>query len=222
MHPDSQPLTAFITPWVMYEWLRIPFGLSGAPGCFQQFMETCLGDLRDEICLPYLDDCLVFSSTFEDHIKDVGKELRRLHEKGVELKSAKRYLFKEQVRYLGHKVSRYGYCMDDDDKAAVLALNDKCPTKVGELRQILVFVGYYRIYIPDFSRKAFSLYALLKVEEQGQDTQRGKGKRKKQKRGNNTGQALSSQPITWTEDHRQCLNDLIDTLVSSSIMAYTD
>ena len=87
------------------------------------------------------------------------------------MKSAIRYLFKEQVRYLGHKVSRYGYCMDDDDKAAVLALNDKCPTKVGELRQILVFVGYYRKYIPDFSRKAFSLYALLNEEEQDQDTQ---------------------------------------------------
>ena len=82
-------------------------------------METCLGDLRDEICLSYLDDCLVFSSTFEDHIKDVGKALRRLREKGVKLKSAKCDLFKEQVRYLGHKVSRYGYCMDDDDKAAV-------------------------------------------------------------------------------------------------------
>ena len=222
MHPDSQPLTAFITPWGLYEWLRIPFGLSGAPGCFQQFMETCLGDLRDEICLPYLDDCLVFSSTFEDHIEDVGKVLRRLREKGVKLKSSKCDLFKEQVRYLGHKVSRYGYCMDDDDKAAVLALKDKCPTKVGELRQILGFVGYYRKYIPDFSRKASSLYALLKVEEQGQDNQRGKGKRKKQKGGKNTGQALSSQPITWTEDHRQCLNDLIDTLVSSSIMAYPD
>ena len=133
MHPDSQPLTAFITPWGLYERLRIPFGLSGAPGCFQQLMETCLGDLRDEICLPYLDYCLVFSLTFEDHIKDVGKVLRWLHEKGVKFKSA-----------------RYGYCMDDDDKAACLALNDKCPTKVGELRQILVFVGYYRKYIPDF------------------------------------------------------------------------
>lgn len=217
---ECRPYTAFITPWGLYEWLRIPFGLSGAPGCFQQFMENALDDLRDKICIPYLDDVIVFSKSFSQHLQDVRTVLQRLRSKGIKLRPTKCNLFRPQVRYLGHLVSKDGYSMDTSDKEAVLALKGKTPKTVGEVRQLLGFLGFYRKYVADFSRRAKPLYDLLKVVQVPvvKETKK-KGKKPGGKR---KGQASSNQSVTWTLDHQECLEDLVDVLTSSQVMAYPD
>eukprot|EP00794_Sanderia_malayensis_P013146 gene13146-14497_t len=108
VNSSDRHLTSFITPWGLFEWICIPFGLTNAPASFQRHMENILRDLRDEIVIPYLDDLIVFSKSFEDHVKHVRIVLRRLKEHGIKLKQKKCDLFKREVRFLGRTVSGEG------------------------------------------------------------------------------------------------------------------
>ena len=83
-------------------------GLKNAPGEFQRFMEHCLDGLRDDICIPYIDDIIVFGKTFEDHVDHIIQVLRCLRAHGVKLKLKKCGLFNREVKYLGQIVSAAG------------------------------------------------------------------------------------------------------------------
>lgn len=159
----SRHLTAFITPWGLYEWKRIPFGLSNAPAAFQRSMEEMLGSLRDECCIPYLDDLLCYSRSFSDHVEVIRKVLQALQHHGVKLRPEKCEMFQKEVRYVGRLVSAQGVRVDPKDLDAVLALKTKPPQTVGDLRQVLGFLSFYRSYVQDFAKIAKPLYELLRV-----------------------------------------------------------
>ena len=216
-------LTAFITPWGLYEWVRIPFGLSNAPGAFQRFMEQCLDGLRDNICIPYLDDVLVFSQDFESHLNHIRTVLQRLRVNGIKLKPRKCELFKNSAKYLGHIVCKDGYRIDPSNTKAIDALTENEPRTVGDIRRIVGMLNYYRKYIPNFSQVAAPLFDLLQKQpaDRNVTTQRNMNIGSTQKNTNNK-QVSSNQPIKWTQVHQDILLKLINCLKSPPILAYPD
>lgn len=218
---ESRPLTAFITPWGLYQWNRIPFGLSAAPAEFQRSMEDCLKGLRDVMCQPYLDDNLVHSPSFLDHVDHMRAVLKRYQHHGVKLSPRKCEVFRRKVRFLGRMVSEEGYTMDPAEIAPVQALKERRPTTVGELRRMMGFLSYYRAYIPNFSRLAKSLYELLAVPPDKTPPPEQK-KNKKKVSANKRGHVPPGTPICWTENHQDTLNVLIDCLTEPPILGYPD
>lgn len=221
---SSRPLTAFITPWGLYEWIRIPFGLSSAPAEFQRSMETCLRGLRDEICLPYLDDNLVHSRSFQEHVEHVRLVLQRYQQHGVKLTARKCELFRNKVRFLGKIVSKDGHSVDPADTAPVLALKNNQPKTVGELRKLLGFISYYRPYVQNFSRIAKPLYELLSADTApaASSTPTSQSRKKKKPSPKLRGQLPSHQSIVWTDHHQVVLNRLIEVLTHPPVMGYPD
>ena len=84
LDPESRPLTAFTTPWGLYEWVRVPFGLSNAPAEFQRYMENCLIDVREKFAFPYLGDVLVYSDDFDSRDDHLRKVFQILRENGIQ------------------------------------------------------------------------------------------------------------------------------------------
>ena len=139
-----------------FECNRMPFGLTNAPATFQRLIETCMGDLHLNSCLLYLDDIVVFSKSFEEHLTRLEAVFQRLHQAGLKLKTSKCHFFKQSIKYLGHIISAKGVHTDPDKISTVR--DWPVPISAKELLSFLGFVGYYRRFIRNFSQIARPLY----------------------------------------------------------------
>lgn len=112
MDPRYAEKTAFTTPFGLYEFIVMPFGLANAPATFERLIESVLAGVHWEICLIYLDDVIVFSTTFEEHVDRLRKVITRIHKAGLKITSQKCQLFRRQVDFLGYVVSDEGISTD--------------------------------------------------------------------------------------------------------------
>ena len=131
---QDKPKTAFsVGNLGFYECNRMGFGLTNAPATFQRLMEKCMGSMHLRECLIFLDDILIFSKTFDEHISRLTSVFKRLEQHKLKLKPSKCELFKPSVTYLGHIVSSEGIQTDPEKLSAVR--DWPAPTNIKELRQ---------------------------------------------------------------------------------------
>ena len=87
--PEARETTAFTSYSGLFEFLVLPFGLTNAPATFQRLMECTLRGLTWQICLIYLDDVIVFSRTFQEHLNNLQLVFDRFRKAGIKLKLSK-------------------------------------------------------------------------------------------------------------------------------------
>ena len=160
LEEEAKPLTAFtLGPLGFWECECMPFGLTNTPATFQKLMESCLGELYLYWCIIYLDDIIVFSSTPEEFLHRLKAVFNKLKAASLKLKPSKCDLFKQQINYSEHVVSKEGFSTDLEKIKAVTEWPQ--PTTVTEVGSFLGFVSYYRRFIPNFSKVAKTFNKLL-------------------------------------------------------------
>ena len=204
MHPDSVPLTAFRVPWGLFEFDRMPQGLCNSPSTFQRVMEVIFSDMNFTKLILYLDDVLVFSKTFEEHLARLGEVFNRLVKHGLKLKGGKCQLFKREVAHLGHIVSEKGVMVDPSKVSRIKSW--PTPQSGSELSSFLGLASYYRRFVPDFTRLTAPLHALT--------GQKSKKKRRK------TVNTVSDLTFVWTTEAEVSFQELKDRLSSTPVLAY--
>lgn len=106
---DSQRFTAFITFMGIFEWLRVPMGLKGAPSYFQGVMATVvLVGLIYNICELYLDDILIHAQTESEFLSRLEQVLKRLSDRKITANPEKVFLGMHEVEFVGHTINEQG------------------------------------------------------------------------------------------------------------------
>ena len=164
MDPNSKDKTAFITYDGQYEYNYMSFGLVNAPSTFQRCMDTVLAGLKWSCVQIYLDDAIIASPTFEQHLIDITAVLTRFKEAGFKLKSGKCHFCCSEVEYLGHLITREG--VKANPKKIDLITNWGIPQTASNLHSFLGLAGYYRKLINKFAMKEAPLRRLLNEHEQ--------------------------------------------------------
>jgi hypothetical protein len=160
IQPSDIPKTAFSTRYGLYEYLVMSFGLTNAPTYFMYLINSVFMQELDKFVVVFIDDILIYSKNSEDHAKHLHVILQRLRDHHLYAKFSKCEFWLDTVKFLGHTISGDGISVDPSKVQEVM--DWKPPTTVHQIRSFLGLAGYYRRFIPDFSRIAKPMTELLK------------------------------------------------------------
>ena len=161
VHSDDHDKTAFCPGpgRGLFQFRRMPFGLTGAPSSFQRLMDKLFCDLP--YVNSYIDDVLVHSPDVPTHKKHLNEVFHRLREAGLSLRGQKCHLRLSKVPYLGHVFSKNG--MAPDTKKVQAVCEWPVPKNVTDVRCFLGLSSYYRCYIRNFADIAAPLHLLTQA-----------------------------------------------------------
>jgi transposase InsO family protein len=159
LEKHSKEKAAFVCEEGLFEPETLTFGISTAPSIFQECMSRLLNGANDHAC-SYLDDILVFSKTFEEHLVHLQDIFDRIRNAKFKLKKSKCDFVKKEILYLGHTISKEG--IRPDPEKTKLIQNLKPPSSVKETRSFIGLTSYYRRFIPEYAKIAKPLTELTR------------------------------------------------------------
>jgi hypothetical protein len=188
----SRKYTAFITPFGVFEFKVMPFGLSNAPAAFSRYISRLLGPFHFDFVVIYIDDIAIYSKTLEEHLKHLEIVFQTLRSANLKLKLTKCAFLQTEFRFLGLLVTEQG--LKPDPRKVEVLLRWEAPRTVHEIRQFMGLASYFRRFVPQFSAVARPIQALL-----------GKGKR-----------------FIWDEACQQAFEQLRKAIVSAPTLKIAD
>ena len=190
MRGEDIEKTPFVCEFGLFEWTRMPFGMSNAPPQFQRIMNRILSEFVGKFIFVYMDNTIIFSRTPEEHAKHIGMIFTRLEEYGLTLKPNKCHFCKEEVELLGFVVNKDG--IKPQVKKVEVIKNMLPPTTVKQVRSFLGMTGFYRRCIPNFAETSEPLVDL----------------------------ARKNTRFKWGQDHQIAFEKLKQALITYPILAY--
>lgn len=191
---DDIPKTAITTPFGLYEFPFMTFGLRNAGQTFQRFVDEVTRGL--DYCFAYLDDFLIYSKDEIEHERHLRELFGRLKQYGILINRAKCVFGVSQIDFLGYTISSLGSKPLESKVEAIK--NFPVPSTVRELRRFLGMINFYRRFIPDAAQTQAPLNALL------------------------TGSVKGSHPVSIVGEALEAFNKSKDSLCSATLLAHPD
>ena len=149
LKPEEMPMTAFITPFGLYEFTVMPFGLTNAPSVFQSMMNKVLSPLLYKGVMVYLDDILIYSHTKEEHLAKLRQVFQLLADNKLYVCLEKCKFLLPELPFLGHVVTPEGLHPDPKKLSALETMLP--PRNVKEAQSFVGFINYFRRFVPKCS-----------------------------------------------------------------------
>ena len=163
MDEKSIEKTAFTVENGHYEYLRLPFGLKGAPATFQRMMDKVLMKYLYKFCFVYMDDIVIFSKSLQEHMQHIKLVFNELRNYNLKIQLDKSEFLRKDVPFLGHIITPEGIKPNPNKLKSIMKY--PIPKTQKEVKSFLAMTGYYRKFIRNYAHIAKPLTKTLKKGE---------------------------------------------------------